>query len=95
MRLIDAEDLISFGFDDENGNIINEFVPKEFIDDAPTIDAVPVEIIDHYMKMWKAKSESDHFSDRIANGLMAQAAEIILKYHEMNKAFYVGSKDDR
>ena len=35
MRLIDADELIVFeyGF---------KFVPKEFIDDAPTVDAVPV-----------------------------------------------------
>ena len=65
--------------------------PGDLIDE-PTIDAVPVEIIEHYMKMWKARSESDHFSDRIANGLMAQAAEIILKYPEMNKAFYGGEQ---
>lgn len=36
MRLIDADELIVI----EYGGI--KFVPKEFIDDAPTIDAVPV-----------------------------------------------------
>lgn len=36
MRLIDADDLIYM----EYGGI--EFVPTEFIKDAPTIDAVPV-----------------------------------------------------
>lgn len=36
MRLIDADELIVI----EYGGI--EFVPKEFIDDAPAIDAVPV-----------------------------------------------------
>lgn len=36
MRLIDADELIVI----EYGGI--KFVPKEFIDDAPTIDAEPV-----------------------------------------------------
>lgn len=36
MRLIDADELVVM----EYGGI--KFVPKEFIDDAPTVDAVPV-----------------------------------------------------
>ena len=36
MRLIDADELIVI----EYGGI--KFVPKEFIDEAPTVDAVPV-----------------------------------------------------
>lgn len=41
MRLIDADELIRFYFDDEDGNKSFEFVPGEFIDNAPTVEAEP------------------------------------------------------
>ena len=41
MRLIDADELIVIGFDDEDGKTF-DFVPKEFIDQAPTIEAEPI-----------------------------------------------------
>jgi hypothetical protein len=41
MRLIDADELIHFYFDDEDGNKTFGFVPDEFIDEAPTIEAEP------------------------------------------------------
>lgn len=41
MRLIDADELIRFYFDDEDGNKTFEFIPAEFIDNAPTIEAEP------------------------------------------------------
>ena len=41
MRLIDADELIHFYFDDENGNPTLDFIPWEFIENAPTIDAEP------------------------------------------------------
>ena len=40
-RLIDADELIVIGFDDEDGKSF-DFVPKEFIDNAPTVNAVEV-----------------------------------------------------
>lgn len=54
---------------------------------ATTIDAVPVEIIKHYKEMWESRVQCGHISDRLANGLMAQAVEIILNDHEMAKSF--------
>lgn len=42
MRLIDADELIRMYFDDEDGNKTFEFVPAEFIDSAPTVDAEPI-----------------------------------------------------
>lgn len=42
MRLIDADELIHLYFDDENGNPIFDFVPWEFVENAPTIEAEPV-----------------------------------------------------
>ena len=42
MRLIDADELIRVYFDDEDGNKTFEFVPGEFIDNAPTIEAEPI-----------------------------------------------------
>lgn len=46
MRIIDADELIVFGIDDpENGGLF-KFVPKEFIDQAPTIEAITVEYLE-------------------------------------------------
>lgn len=42
MRLIDADDLIIIGVDNPDCLHQFKFVPKEFIDEAETIDAVPV-----------------------------------------------------
>lgn len=42
MRLIDADKLIRIYFDDDEGNKTFEFVPSEFLDSAPTVDAVEV-----------------------------------------------------
>lgn len=42
MRIIDADKLMRIYFDDDEGNKTFEFVPSEFIDSAPTVDAVPV-----------------------------------------------------
>lgn len=64
------------------------------LNDEPTIDAIPVEIIKHYKEMWESRAQSGHSSDRIANGMMAHAAEIMLNYHEMSKSFYGGNKED-
>lgn len=40
MRLIDADELIFFGFDNPDCDNLFEFVPKEFIDNAPTADVL-------------------------------------------------------
>lgn len=54
MRLIDADELIVFGIDDpENGGLF-KFVPKDFIDQAPTIEAIPVEFIEEQIGECKA-----------------------------------------
>ena len=37
-RYIDADELIFFGFDNPDCDNLFEFVPKEFIDNAPTAD---------------------------------------------------------
>jgi len=42
MRLIDADELIHFYFDDEDGNETFGFVPDEFIEEAPAIEAEPI-----------------------------------------------------
>lgn len=42
MRLIDADELIHLYFDDEDGNPVFDFVPWEFVENAPTIEAEPV-----------------------------------------------------
>lgn len=42
MRPIDADDLIYLYFDDASGNKAFCFVPGEFIEKAPTVDAVEV-----------------------------------------------------
>jgi len=42
MRLIDADELIHFYFDDEDGNETFGFVPDEFIEEAPVIEAEPI-----------------------------------------------------
>ena len=87
-ELIDREPLLKkwgdgcWCQDDCHGDCLECAFPGA-VDDlktAPTIDAVPVEIIKHYKEMWKSRAEGGHFSDRMANGLMAQAAEIILNY---------------
>ena len=41
-RYIDADELIFFGFDNPDDDHLFEFVPKEFIDNAPTADVVEV-----------------------------------------------------
>ena len=41
-RYIDADELIFFGFDNPDCDNLFEFVPKEFIDNAPTADVVEV-----------------------------------------------------
>lgn len=41
-RYIDADELIVFGFDNPDDDHLFEFVPKEFIDNAPTADVVEV-----------------------------------------------------
>lgn len=44
MRLIDADELIFMELRDENDQPVGiEFVPAEFIREAPTIEAVPIE----------------------------------------------------
>lgn len=42
MRLIDADELIHLYFDDEDGKPVFDFVPWEFVENAPTIEAEPV-----------------------------------------------------
>ncbi len=42
MRLIDADELIHLYFDDENGKPVFDFVPWEFIENAPTIEFEPI-----------------------------------------------------
>lgn len=39
-RYIDADELIFFGLDNPDDEHLFEFVPKEFIDNAPTADVV-------------------------------------------------------
>lgn len=92
MRLIDADALRVDYFAPSSTSSTPNFyyVSEASIDNAPTIDAIPVEIIKHYKEMWKSRAQSGHFSDRIANGMMAQAAEIMLNYHEMEKSFCGG-----
>ena len=49
-RYIDADELIFIGLDNPDDDHLFEFVPKEFIDNAPTADVVEVvhgEWIDH------------------------------------------------
>lgn len=94
MRLIDADAIISsirpLCEDDKFAACTIETVKRlmeERINNAPTIEAVPVEIIKHYKLMWKSRAQSGHFFDRMANGIMAQAAEIMLHNHEMTKSF--------
>lgn len=41
-RYIDADELIVFGLDNPDDEHLFEFVPKEFIDNAPTVDLVEV-----------------------------------------------------
>ena len=41
-RYIDADELIFFGFDNPDDDNLFEFVPKEFIDNAPTADVVEI-----------------------------------------------------
>lgn len=41
-RYIDADELIFFGLDNPDDEHLFEFVPKEFIDNAPTADVVEV-----------------------------------------------------
>lgn len=41
-RYIDAEELIFIGLDNPDDDHLFEFVPKEFIDNAPTADVVEV-----------------------------------------------------
>lgn len=41
-RYIDADELIFFGLDNPDDEHLFEFVPKEFIDNAPTKDVVEV-----------------------------------------------------
>ena len=45
-RYIDADELIFVGFDNPDDDNLFEFVPKEFIDNAPTADVVPYSIED-------------------------------------------------
>jgi hypothetical protein len=47
MRLIDADELIIMQLHDENDTPIGpRFVPAELIEDAPTIEAIPLEWIE-------------------------------------------------
>lgn len=55
MRLIDADELIVM----EYGGI--KFVPKEFIDDAPTVDAVEVIHCEHCRHHEKDSSSDPHW----------------------------------
>ena len=41
-RYIDADELIFIGLDNPDDDHLFEFVPKEFIDNAPTADVAPV-----------------------------------------------------
>ena len=52
----------------------------------PTVDAIPVEVIETHKKIWESRKEKGHFSDRITNGIMAYAAGIILEEFQMNKS---------
>lgn len=66
MRLIDADELIVM----EYGGI--KFVPKEFIDDAPTVDAVEV-VRCRYCKHWDMVDL--HFHKNICSKLMRPCDE--------------------
>lgn len=55
MRLIDADELIVM----EYGGI--KFVPKEFIDDAPTVDAVEVIHCEHCRHHENDSSSDSHW----------------------------------
>ena len=50
-RYIDADELIFFGFDNPDCDNLFEFVPKEFIDNAPTADVVPMEFHEKCMEL--------------------------------------------
>jgi len=47
MRLIDADELIYFTLGDDEKSL--RFVPSEFIEQAETIDAIPIEWILRYL----------------------------------------------
>ena len=45
MDLIDRSELIYFYFDGDEGEPRFEFYPKDFLDAAPVIEAIPIEFI--------------------------------------------------
>ena len=55
MRLIDADELIIMQLHDENDKPVGpRFVPAEFIEEAPTIEAIPVSFIEHQAEICEA-----------------------------------------
>lgn len=73
-RLIDADELIVM----EYGGI--KFVPKEFVDDAPTVDAIPVEYIlkrmdtmNDFITEWGGVAEKESLVDSYVHDVCALA----------------------
>lgn len=62
-RLIDADELIRMYFDDEDGNKTFEFVPAEFIDNAPTIEAEPIKHGRWIVKTYEHKYENGYWTE--------------------------------
>lgn len=79
-HLLESEYIRSF---DEWDQSKNDY--KRDIKEADNI--IPVEFVERYKKMWlsRAQNETRHLSERLSNGYMAQAAEIILEWSEMDR----------
>lgn len=53
--------------------------------DEPTINAVPVTIIELHRKMWSAQAKVGHLSDRMRYGAMVDAINSILEFSDFAK----------
>lgn len=94
MELIDREPLLKkwgngCGCEDDCHGDCSECAFPGAVDDvqtAPTIDAVPVEEIETYRKMWLARADKLRNSiEGVAYSAMAYAAKVMLYSHEVSK----------
>lgn len=91
MELIDREPLLKkWGdgceYQDDCHGDCSECAFPSAVDDvknAPITDAVPFEVINQYIHMWKSRAKDSSNRERAAYALMAYAAEVILENYKM------------
>ena len=84
-RYIDADELIFIGLDNPDDDHLFEFVPKEFIDNAPTADVVEVvhgEWIQHDEGVYQEKEKNWWHCSNCGNVIYSEYEDDRKEFHK-------------